>query len=52
MKTLGLITLGIAFCVFYGVFHNQTTARVCVEYFTIGHPPIFGTNDSTTLAIG
>jgi len=28
------------------------TARVCVEYFTIGHPPVFGTDDPTLLGIG
>ena len=34
----------VAFCVLaavaYGVVHDQVTARVCLEYFTIGHPPI------------
>jgi hypothetical protein len=34
------------------VLHDQVTARVCVEYFTIGHPPIFGTDDPTLLGIG
>lgn len=36
----------------YGIVHDQVTARVCVEYFTVGHPPIFGTNDPTLLGIG
>ena len=36
----------------YGILHDQVTARVCVEYFTIGHPPVFNTNDPTLLAIG
>ena len=27
-------------------------ARVCVEYFTIGHPRIFGTDSPTLLGIG
>jgi hypothetical protein len=31
---------------------DQVTARVCVEYFTIGHPPLFGTEDPTLLGIG
>jgi hypothetical protein len=31
---------------------RSSTARVCVEYFTIGHPPIFGTDDPTLLGIG
>src|SRR5206468_1111720 len=28
------------------------TARVCVEYFTIGHPPVFHTDDPTPLGLG
>ena len=46
----------VLFCVFasvaYGVAHDMVTARVCVEYFTIGHAPIFGTDDPTILALG
>ena len=36
----------------YGVLHDQITARVCLEYFTIGHPPIFPTTSPTLLALG
>ena len=28
------------------------TARICVEYFTVGHPPLFSTTDPTLLAFG
>ena len=42
----------IAAAVVYGIVHDQVTARVCVEYFTIGHPPIFNTTSPTLLAIG
>jgi len=38
--------------VVYGVLHDQVTARVCVEYFTNGHAPIFGTDDPTLLGLG
>lgn len=38
--------------VVYGILHDQVTARVCVEYFTIGHPPIFNTQSPTLLALG
>ena len=38
--------------VMYGIAHDQVTARICVEYFTIGHPRIFGTDDPTWLGIG
>jgi hypothetical protein len=42
----------MASAVVYGILHDQITARLCVEYFTIGHPPVFGTDDPTLLGIG
>jgi hypothetical protein len=45
----------IAFCIFsaclYGIAHDQITARVCVEYFTIGHPRILDTDSPLLLGI-
>ena len=41
MEILKIAGLCILSAIFYGVLHDQVTARVCVEYFTIGHPPIF-----------
>jgi hypothetical protein len=38
--------------VVYGILHDQVTARVCLEYFTIGHPPVFDTDSPTWLGIG
>jgi hypothetical protein len=52
MQSLAIVLISIAAAVFYGIAHDQVTARVCVEYFTIGHPPIFGTDDPTLLGIG
>jgi len=52
MQSLKIILLSIAAAVAYGIVHDQVTARICVEYFTIGHPPIFGTHDPTLLGIG
>jgi hypothetical protein len=46
------VVLCIGAAVVYGIVHDQITARVCVEYVTIGHPPIFGTDDPTLLGIG
>jgi hypothetical protein len=37
--------------VIYGILHDQVTARLCVEYFTIFHAPIFGVNSPTMLGI-
>ncbi|TWU10354.1 hypothetical protein Pla52o_57280 [Novipirellula galeiformis] len=52
MQWIGIISLSIACCVVYGILHDQVTARICVEYFTIGHPPVFSTQDPTLLGIG
>jgi len=49
---LKIIALAIAAAVLYGIVHDQVTARVCVEYFTIGHEPIFHTDSPTLLAFG
>ena len=52
MQALGIVLMSIGAAVIYGVVHDQITARICIEYFTIGHPPIFGTNDPTLLGLG
>ncbi|MFI5379272.1 MAG: hypothetical protein ACHRHE_08245 [Tepidisphaerales bacterium] len=44
MKVLATILLCILAAVCYGIVHDQVTARICVEYFTIGHPPVFLTD--------
>lgn len=49
LKIIGFCTLS---AIFYGIVHDQITARICVEYFTIGHEPIFGTDNPTILAVG
>ncbi len=52
MESLKIIVLCILAAVVYGILHDQVTARVCVEYFTIGHPPIFHADSPTLLALG
>ena len=52
MPSAKIILLSIAAAVVYGILHDQITARVCVEYFTIGHPDIFGTDSPTLLGLG
>ncbi len=52
MKWIAIILMCVATCVVYGVIHDQITARICVDYFTIGHPPIFDTHDPTLLGLG
>jgi hypothetical protein len=49
MPTTRILLLSIAAACAYGVAHEQVTARVCVEYFTIGRPPVFRTENPTRL---
>jgi drug/metabolite transporter superfamily protein YnfA len=51
-QSLGIVLMGVVAAVGYGIAHDQVTARVCVEYFTVGHPPVFGTDDPTLLGLG
>jgi hypothetical protein len=52
MRFLEIIALALLAGITYGVLHDQVTVRVCIEYFTIGHPRIFSTMSPTLLAIG
>ena len=51
MATLRIIGLCILAAVLFGVVHDQVTARICVEYFTIGHPKILATESPTVLGL-
>src|SRR5262249_24259868 len=52
MQSLAIVLTCVLAAVAYGIAHDQVTARVCVEYFTVGHPPVFATDDPTWLGIG
>ena len=52
MPSFAIVVLAILASIAYGIVHDQITARICVEYFTIGHPPVFGTDDPTLLGLG
>src|SRR6476620_5534822 len=50
MEALRIIGFCVLAAVTYGIAHDQVTARVCVEYFTIGHPPLIPSESPTLLA--
>jgi hypothetical protein len=52
VESVKIILLCVSAAVVYGIAQDQVTARVCVEYFTIGHPPVFDTDSPTLLAFG
>ncbi len=51
-EALKIIFFSIGAAVIYGILHDQVTAHLCVEYFTIAHPPAFPTQSPFWLAIG
>jgi hypothetical protein len=53
MEALKIILLCVLAAIAYGICQDLITTRVCLEYFTVGHPPIFGgTQNPTLLALG
>lgn len=52
MEACKIVALSTGAAVAYGILHDQVTVRVCVEYFTVGHPPVFATDNPTWLALG
>ncbi len=51
MKNAQVILLSILAACAYGVIHDQITIRLCLEYFTVAHPPLFHTTSPTLLAL-
>lgn len=43
--------MAIVAAVGYGIVHDLVTAHLCVEYFTLGHSPLFDTESPILLAI-
>ena len=52
MESIKIVLFCIVAAVAYGIIHDQFTVRICVEYFTVFHPPVFPTNSPTLLALG
>src|ERR1700722_16293989 len=49
-KTKG-VALGVGVAVVYGIIHDQITVRLCVEYFSLAHPPLFPVSSPTLLGL-
>ncbi len=50
MEPLKILLLCVDAAIVYGIMHDQITARIYVEYFTVGHPPVFATDSPMLLA--
>jgi hypothetical protein len=51
IEYLKILALGVGAAVVYGVLHDQVTARLCVEYFTVFHVKVVETTSPTLLAL-
>jgi hypothetical protein len=52
MEPLKVLLLCIISAILYGIVHDKITARICIEYFTVFHPPVFATQSPTLLGLG
>lgn len=50
MEAFKICFLSIAAAICYGILHDQVTARVCIEYFSLGHPMILQIHSPTAFA--
>jgi hypothetical protein len=48
LKIIGLFTVA---AVLFGLIHDQITARVCLEYFTVAHVTIVASQSPTVLGL-
>ena len=51
MQWIAIILFSVGAAIAYGIVHDQITARICVEYFTIGHPRLIDTDSPTILGL-
>jgi hypothetical protein len=51
MDKARVILLCVLAAISYGVIHDEITARLCVEYFTVAHPLLFHTDSPTVLGL-
>lgn len=52
VETPKIILVCVLAAIVYGAIDDQITARICIEYFTIFHPPILATKSPTVLGLG
>jgi hypothetical protein len=52
MEFAKIVLFSTGAAIAYGIVHDQVTAHLCPEYFTVAHPPVFQTDSPFLLAIG
>lgn len=51
MQAVAIVLLCVGASTLYGVLHDQVTVRVCLEYFTVFHPPLVDSTEPTVVAL-
>ncbi|MCB9838886.1 MAG: hypothetical protein H6813_06065 [Phycisphaeraceae bacterium] len=51
MEFMKIVLLTVVAACLYGLVHDQITARICIEYFTVGHPRITASASPTIVAL-
>jgi hypothetical protein len=51
-EAMRIVLFVVGAAIGYGILHDLVTAHLCVEYFTIAHPPVFPTESPILLALG
>jgi len=51
MQVIAIVITSVLAAVSYGIIHDQVTARICVEYFTVGHPRLIDSDSPTVLGL-
>lgn len=51
IQMAGMVMMTVCAALIYGIIHDQVTARICVEYFTIGHPRLINSDSPTVLGL-
>lgn len=46
-----VVSLCLGAAVGYGIVHDQITARLCIEYFTVAHAPLIQTTSPTLIGL-
>ena len=51
MRFLSIVGVCVLAAILFGVLHDQITAQVCVEYFTVGHAKAIDSDSPTLLGL-
>jgi hypothetical protein len=51
MESVKIVFLSILAGILYGIVHDQITARICIEYFTVFHPRLIASESPTVLGL-